>query len=90
MPLKRILDVYAEKSGFKKALEAAGQYNERQVHEALLTIDSPDFGPMYTRLTLSRRGEIVSVVAGSAPVKDYDRYKKIFGLAAVTFAPVGK
>ena len=88
--LSRILNVYAEKSGFKKIFEVAAVYNGRNAYDALLSIEKPEFGTIYTRLTLSRKGELVFVVATSAQAKDYDKYKKIFGAAAVTFKLLGK
>ena len=42
---------------------------------------------MLIRFTASRHGERIFVVAGSAPEKKYDKYKKVFAIAAIGFSP---
>ncbi len=43
-----------------------------------------------TRLTVSRQGEYLFLVAGSATKGEYPKWKRTFGAAAVSFAPTGK
>jgi hypothetical protein len=90
VPLKKILDVYAEKSGYKITAEQPGEFNDRKVHDALLRMDTKEYGAMYTRFTISRAGNMVFLVASSTPVKDYDKYKKLFAIAAVSFKTVNR
>ena len=59
----------------------------RSVEEAVLRLPTKDFGPMLIRFTASRHGERIFVVAGSAPEKKYDKYKKVFAIAAIGFSP---
>ena len=90
VPLKKIVDVYAQKTGYKLVVEQAAEFNDRKAHDALMRMDTKEYGAMYTRFTLSRAGAMVFLVACSTPVKDYDKYKKLFGIAAVSFRPVNR
>jgi hypothetical protein len=87
--LERFVKVYAERSGHEVVAEQAGAFgpSRRQVHDALLRKVSPQFGPTLTRLSVSRRGGLIFLVAGSAPAATFARWKRIFGVAAVSFEP---
>ncbi len=88
--LDRFITVYVEKSGFQFVKRQRGDFEGRQVEDALLRIDSPALGKTLTRLTVSRRGDLVFMVAGSCPEKDYTKWKQAFGVAALSFSPTGK
>ncbi len=70
-------------------LKQQGEFNNRQVFDALLE-GQGSHGPVYLRMTASRRDEYIFVVASFVLKSKYDKYKKVFGLAAVSFDPSGK
>jgi len=84
--LVQLIDAFAKATGFQVVTRRAGRYNKREVEDALLSV-SHDLGTLYSRFTLSRHGDLVFLVAGSAPETEYGEYAKIFGLAAVSFTP---
>ncbi len=65
-----------------------GEYNERKVEDALLKKNSEN-GTVFMRFTASRHGDYILTVMSATPERDYDKFKRIFGLAAVTFDPTG-
>ena len=85
--LPQFVETYAKAAGFTIVARARGEYNARQIEEAVLRLPTKDFGPMLIRFTASRHGERIFVVAGSAPEKKYDKYKKVFAIAAIGFSP---
>jgi hypothetical protein len=88
--LDRFMAVYVEQSGFQFVKRQRGEFNGRQVEDALLRIQSPSLGKTLTRLTVSRRGELVFLVASSCPERDYPKWKRAFAVAALSFSPTGK
>lgn len=90
VPLSRFIQKYSDASGFKLVTRQHGQFNQREVEDALLQKQSEKFGTQLTRLTASRKGPLVIFVAASCPEKEYEQWKKIFAAAALTFNPIGK
>jgi hypothetical protein len=88
--LDRFMTVYAEKSGFQFVKRQRGDFDGRKVEDALLRMTSPQFGPMVTRLTASRRGDYIFMVAGSCKEADYPKWRQTFAVAALSFNPIGK
>ena len=88
--LERFLLVYAEKSGFQIVKRQRGDFDGRKVEEALLRMNSPKYGVMLTRLTVSRRGEYVFLIAGSCKEADYGKWRQPFAVASLSFDPRGK
>jgi len=88
--LDRFMAVYVEKSGFQFVKRQRGDFDGRQVEDALVRIDSPVFGKTLTRLTVSRRGDLIFMVAGSCREDDYAKWKQAFAVAALSFSPTGK
>lgn len=88
--LDRFLTVYAEQAKFEIVRRQRGEYSGRKIEEALLRIESPTLGKTLTRLTVSRRGDLVFMVAGSTREKDYPKWKQAFAVAALSFDPKGK
>lgn len=86
----RFMTVYVEKSGFQFVKRQRGEFQGRQVEDALLRMKSPKFGTTLTRLTVSRRGEFMFMVAGSCREEEYPKWKQAFAVAALSFNPVGK
>lgn len=78
---------FATKNGFELLGRQPGDFNGRQVEDALLRAQSKDKGATLMRVTASRHGDRIFVVAASCPEKDYDQWKKVFGAAAVSFSP---
>jgi outer membrane protein OmpA-like peptidoglycan-associated protein len=89
MTPERYLLSYATQGGFEIVKRQHAEFNGRKAEDALLKLNSPEFGPMLTRLTVSKRGEYMFMVASSSPAHDYDRWKKVFAAAAMTFDPSG-
>lgn len=90
VPLEKVLLSYAKSAGFQLLGRQHGDYNQRYVEEALLRMDSKDFGPHVTRLAASRRGDLVFMIACSARAAEFPRWKRVFATAVVTFDPSGK
>jgi hypothetical protein len=88
--LPTFMEKYVSAASFRFVKRERGEFNGREVEDALLEKQLADETTEWTRLTASRRGNYIFVVACSVPEKKYDKYKKIFGLAAVTFDPAGK
>lgn len=88
IPLDRVLLTYAHASGLAVLLRQRGAFNGRPVEEALLRLQDQRLGAFLVRLTLSRRGDLVFFVAGTARESDFARYSRPFGAAAVSFAPL--
>lgn len=87
--LERFLLTYAHASGFEILGRLRGTFNGRAVEEALLRMKDPQGVPYLTRLTVSRRGELLFMVAGSAREADFGKWRRPFGAAAVSFEPTG-
>lgn len=88
--LDRFITVYAEKSGFQFVKRQRGDFDGRKVEDALLRMTSPQLGATLTRLTVSRRGDLVFLVAGSCKEADFPKHRQAFAVAALSFNPVGK
>jgi hypothetical protein len=88
--LDRFIAVYAEQAGFEFVKRQRGDFEGRQVEDALVRVKSPELGETLTRLTVSRRGDLVFMVAGSCPEDDYPKWKQAFAVAALSFNPSGK
>lgn len=88
--LDRFMAVYVEQSGFHFVKRQRGEFSGRQVEDALLRIQSPTLGKTLTRLTVSRRGDLVFLVASSCLERDYPKWKRAFAVAALSFRPTGK
>ena len=88
--LDRFMVVYAHQSGFEIVKRQRGEFEGRQVEDALLRVSSPELGKTLTRLTVSRRGDLVFMVAGSCRAADYPKWKRAFAVAALSFSPTGK
>jgi hypothetical protein len=84
------MEVYVEKAGFQFVKRQRGEFEGRQVEDALLRIDSPSLGRTLTRLTVSRRGDLIFMVAGSCREEEYGKWKQAFAVAALSFSPTGK
>ena len=80
---------FAQKSGFELLGRQPGEFNGRQVEDVLLRADDKSSGAVLTRLTASRHGDRIFLIACSCPEKEYGAWKRIFGAAAVSFAPNG-
>ena len=59
----------------------------KKVHDALLKNQSSEFGLTLTRMVVSRRGEYIFIVAGSAPAASFDKWAKTFGAAVLSLDP---
>jgi hypothetical protein len=88
--LDRFIEVYVRQSGFEFVKRQRGDYSGRRVEDALLRIESPSLGTTLTRLTVSRRGDLIFLIAGSAKEADYPKWKQAFAVAALSFNPKGK
>ncbi len=88
--LEHFVDVYAKAFGVQILARQRGEFSGRQVEDALFKKDTTNLGPMLIRFTASRRGELIFVVAGSTTEGQYQKYKRIFAAAAVSFNPSGK
>lgn len=83
-------------------VKGVGEFNERSVADAMWRYKPGDDEPMFNRVLpqvaenllvrtcVSRRGEIVFLVLAACLEKDYDTWKKVFGLACVSFNPCGE
>ncbi len=87
--LTRFVKKYAEATGFELVTRQQGEFNQRQVEDVLLRKNTDKNIQELTRLTASRRGALVFFVASSCPAKDYERWKKTFAAAAISFDPSG-
>jgi hypothetical protein len=81
------MDIILKNMDCRVLARQRGEYNERVVEDALLEKDVE--GHVLTRFTASRHGDYIFVVSGSAAEEQYPKCKSIFGMAAVTFNPVG-
>lgn len=88
--LDRFMSVYAEQAGFEIVKRQRGDFDGRQVEDALLSVNSPVYGRTLTRLTVSRRGDFIFMVAGSCREEEYAKWKQAFAVAALSFSPTGK
>jgi outer membrane protein OmpA-like peptidoglycan-associated protein len=85
--LSRFLQKYADASEYKMVTRQHGQFNDREVEDALLRKPAGSLGNQLTRLTALRKGPLVMFVASSCPEKEYDQWKRIFATAALSFNP---
>lgn len=85
--LSRFLQKYADASDYKMVTRQHGQFNDREVEDALLRKPLGNLGNQLTRLTASRKGPLVMFVASSCPEKEYGQWKRIFAAAALSFNP---
>ena len=69
-------------------LRQRGAFNGRQVEEALLRMEDPRLGAFLVRMTVSRRGDRIFLVACSAREAAFARWRRPFGAAVVSFAPL--
>lgn len=85
--LDRFMTTLAERSGYQIVARQRGDFNGRLVEDALVRMVTPQFGAVLTRITASRRGDLIFMVGGSAKEADYANWKRVFGAAALTFDP---
>lgn len=83
-------------------VRGVGEFNERTVADALWRHKPGDEEPVFNRVLpqvqsnflirtcVSRRNNVVFLVLGACPEADYDKWKKIFGMASVSFNPTGE
>lgn len=86
--VRDFVDVYAKKTGFNVVATQNGDFEGRKVVDSLLTLEDKSFGKILTRFTACRKGERVFFLACSCPEKEYDSWKRVFGVAAVSFDPM--
>lgn len=86
--LERFLLTYARSSGMTVVGRQRGAFNGRQVEEALLRMEDPRLGAFLVRMTVSRRGDRIFLVACSAREAAFARWRRPFGAAVVSFAPL--
>lgn len=87
--LRRLMDEHAQRMGARILARQPGSFNNRQVEDALLRRTHPQLGPCLTRVTISRHGEYLFLVSGSARENTYPEVREIFGAAAVSFTVGG-
>lgn len=88
--LARFVDVLTQLLGSQIVVRQKGEFNGRTVEDALLKKNVEGVGTALTRVTASRRGEYIFVIASTCTEAQYAKYKKTFALAAVSFNPAGK
>lgn len=88
--LDRFMEDYVKKSGGAVLGRQQAEFKGHVVEDALLRVNNDDIGPMLTRVTALRHGEMIFIVTGGAAEEKYERYKRTFGAVAVTFEPLGK
>lgn len=86
--VRDFVDVYAKKTGFNVVATQNGDFEGRKVVDSLLTLEDKSFGKILTRFTALRKGERVFFLACSCPEREYDNWKRVFGVAAVSFDPM--
>lgn len=86
--VRDFVDVYAKKTGFNVVATQNGDFEGRKVVDSLLTLEDKSFGKITTRFTALRKGDRVFFLACSCPEKEYDNWKRVFGVAAVSFDPI--
>ncbi len=86
--VRDFVDVYAKKTGFHVVATQNGEFEGRKVVDSLLTLEDKSFGKILTRFTALRKGDRVFFLACSCPEKEYDNWKRVFGVAAVSFDPI--
>ncbi len=84
--LRQLLDGYARNLGARIVARQPGSFNNRQVEDCLLRWNHPKLGMSLSRVTLSRHGEMLMIVSGSARESSYPEFRQIFGVAAVSFS----
>lgn len=81
------LKAFASKNNLELLGRQPADFNGRQVEDVLLRTQDKAKEPVLFRLTASRHGDRIFVVASSCPEKDYPQWKRVFGEAAVSFCP---
>ncbi|MBX9725422.1 MAG: hypothetical protein K2X81_28755, partial [Candidatus Obscuribacterales bacterium] len=82
---------FAKMTGAEIVLRQHADYNGRKAEDALLKKTATDTKKeMYSRITTSKRGDYMFVISSTVPQADYEKWKRIFGIAAVSFNPCGK
>lgn len=84
--LRQLMDGHARRLGAKILARQPGSFNNRQVEDALVRWRHPQLGPCLTRITLSRQGDLLFIVSGSAQESSYAAVRTVLGVAAVSFA----
>ncbi len=88
--LENFMKDYAQKSNGTVLARQQAEFKGHQVEDALLKTTADDLGPMRTRVTAVRHGELVFIVSGGTVDEKYETYKRLFGAVATTFEPLGK
>lgn len=83
--LRQLMDDHAQQLGARILARQPGTFNNRQVEDALLKRHHPQLGPCLSRVTLSRQGDNLFIVTGTARESAYGELRKIFGAAVVSF-----
>ncbi|HPW18712.1 MAG TPA: hypothetical protein PLP83_10095 [Candidatus Aminicenantes bacterium] len=73
---------YLESAGLEVLRYQTGAFSGRAVFDTLLKAP----GDYKVRMTFSRHGDKIYIVSGSAPVPAYEKFMRIFGVAAVSFS----
>jgi hypothetical protein len=88
--LDQFMTTYAQKSGGTVVARQQAEFKGHAVEDALLRVNSDDLGPMLTRATAVRHGDLVFIVTGGSVEGKYESYKRLFGAVVTTFEPLGK
>ncbi len=88
--LDRFVADYAQKSNGTVVVQQKAEFKGGAAQDALLKVNAEDLGPMLTRATAFRRGDIVFIVTGGAVEEKYEKNKRLFGAVAANFNPSGK
>jgi hypothetical protein len=84
-PLDEVLERYRAQLSGRILLRRPGRYNGRLVEDALLRVHHQRLGDVLQRVTLSRSGDRVFLLLGSARPDAYEDLRLTLGAAAVTF-----
>ncbi len=88
--LDHFVDEYVKTSGSTLLVRQKGEAKTRPVEEAVVRGNNEDLGPMLTRVSAFRRGDMVFAILASTSEEKYEKYKRAFGAIASTFDLSGK
>ncbi len=88
--LSQFMDTYIKKSGGTVLVRREAEFKSHRVQDVLLKTNDDSLGPMLTRTTAMRHGEIVFITTGGAAEEKYEKNKRTFAAVAVSLEPLGK
>lgn len=89
-PLDRFMNDYAKNANGTILTRQKLEYKGRTLEDALLRTNDDSLGPLLSRVTAFRRGDIVFIFSGWGVDEKYEKNKRVFAAVLASLNPTGQ